>query len=215
MPAQNWKDLMDKANEGAKEFAILDEGMYNFVVKDPAKVGTTSKNNLKLTINPSVESGPRANARVWHDFSVSDSAYAMKNFFFGDLATLGLGPSFFETNPSPEQIASALQGKRFVAQVVHKVGTDGKTRPNLENISPAVGAAPTAGVPGGLPQATGVPAGLPVAQAAPAVAQAAPVAATASPWETAPAPAAPAAPAAPQVAQSATIPLPPGLPFGN
>jgi hypothetical protein len=205
---------MEKANEGAKEFAILEEGMYNFVVKEPAKAGTTGKNHPKFTINPSVESGERANARVWHDFSITDSAYVNKTFFFGDLATLGLGPSFFETNPSPDQIAGALQGKRFVAQVVHKVGNDGKTRAQLENISTAVGAAPAAGVPGGLPQATGVPAGLPVAQAAPQVAQAAPVAAAAAPgpWDTVPQ-VQPAAPVAPQVAQSANIPLPP--PFGN
>lgn len=207
MPAQSWKELMNKAEEGAKEFAPLDPGMYPFVVKEPAKVGQTSKENPKFTINPSVESGPRANARVFHDFIVSDSPYAMKNFFFGDLATLGLGPTFFDSNPTEQQIAQALQGRRFVAEVFHEEGNNGKTYARLRNFAAPTSAAPAAGVPGGLgaPAAAGIPA--PVATPAPVVA-AAPVAAPApeSPWATTPAP---AAVPAPQV--SAGVPLPPSF----
>jgi hypothetical protein len=102
---------MNKAEEGAKEFTPLDPGQYAFVIKDAAKVGQTSKENPKFTINPSVESGPRQNARVFHDFNVSERPYAMKNFFFGDLAILGLDASFFDTNPTEQQIAQALQGQ--------------------------------------------------------------------------------------------------------
>ena len=69
MPATSWKDLMTQANEGAKEFAPLEPNMYNFVIKDPAKIGQTGKGLPKFSINPSVESGPRANARIWHDFN--------------------------------------------------------------------------------------------------------------------------------------------------
>lgn len=181
MPAKSWKELMNDAEEGAKEFAILDEGMYAFVVKDAAKVGQTSKENPKFTINPSVESGPRANARVFHDFIVSESAYAMKNFFFGDLAVLGLNSSFFDTNPSEQQIAQALQGRRFVAEVYHEEGNNGKTYARLRNFAAPTSAPPGAGVPGGLP-ASGAPAatGPAVAQPAPQVTQPAPE----SPWAT-------------------------------
>jgi hypothetical protein len=202
MPAANWKDLMNKAEEGAKEFAILDEGMYAFVVKDPAKVGQTSKENPKFTINPSVESGPRANARVFHDFIVSDSPYAMKNFFFGDLAILGLGVEFFNTNPSEQQIAQALQGRRFVAEVYHEEGNNGKTYARLRNFAAPTSAPPGAGVPGGLPSAGPVPnvtaqvaSPGPVAQAAPA---------PASPWDTVPQ-------AVPAPVASNTVPMPPAF----
>lgn len=205
MPAKSWKELMNAADEGAKEFAILDEGMYEFVIKDPAKVGQTSKENPKFTINPSVESGPRANARVFHTFSVSDSPYAMKMFFFGDLATLGLGPSFFDTNPTEAQIASALQGKRFVAEVFHEDGTDGKKYARLRNFAAPVSAPPTAGVPAGLPTAAplGAPAGVPLGATAP-VAPAPVAAAAPGPWDTVPQAAAPA-PA------FNTVPLPPAF----
>lgn len=201
MPAQSWKDLMNQAEEGAKEFAILDPGMYSFVVKDAAKVGQTSKENPKFTINPSVESGPRANARVFHDFIVSDSAYAMKNFFFGDLAILGLGAEFFNQNPTEQQIAQALQGRRFVAEVFHEEGNNGKTYARLRNFAGATSAPPGAGVPGGLPSAGPAPvqaAGAPVPQVQPSVDPG-------SPWATTPAPQA----AAPVI--NNTVPLPPSF----
>lgn len=220
MPATSWKDLMTQANEGAKEFAPLEPGMYSFVVKDAAKVGQTGKGLPKFSINPSVEVGPRANARIWHDFNVTESAFALKKFFFDDLAALGLGAAFFETNPSPEAIAAALQGKRFVAEVFAETGNDNVVRAKLRGFAPATGAAPAAGVPGGLPSAgAGIPAGLPVAASVPApIAAPAPVApvaaapvaqaAPASPWDTADA----APVAAPAPAFSNSVPLPP--PFG-
>lgn len=210
MPAMDWKTLMNNAEEGAKEFALLDEGMYPFVIKDAAKVGQTSKENPKFSINPSVESGERANARVWHDFSVSDSAYAMKTYFFGELANLGLGAEFFDTNPTEQQIAQALQGRRFVAEVFHEKGNDGKTRAKIVSgsIRPATSAAPTAGVPGGLPAApvaasNGLPA--PVAQPAPVVASQAPSGAPENPWG----PVATSTPAPAPIANS--VPLPPSF----
>jgi hypothetical protein len=212
---------MTQANEGAKEFAPLEPNTYHFVIKDAAKIGQTGKGLPKFSINPSVEQGPRANARIWHDFNVTESAFALKKFFFDDLAALGLGASFFETNPSPEAIAAALQGRRFVAEVFEETGTDGVKRSRLRGFSPATNAAPQAGVPGGLPSAgAGVPAGLPVAAPvaaapvaqAPVAAPAAPVAqaAPASPWDTTDAAPAAAAPAAQPFGTS--VPLPP--PFG-
>ena len=199
MPAQSWKDLMNKAEEGAKEFTPLDPGMYSFVIKEPAKIGQTSKENPKFTINPSVESGPRANARVFHDFIVSDSAYAMKNFFFGDLAILGLNASFFDQNPTEQQIAQALQGRRFVAEVYHEEGNNGKTYARLRNFAEPTSAPPAAGVPGGLPSAAPVQAaGAPAPQVQPQVD-------AGSPWATTPAPAAPA----PSFNNS--VPLPPSF----
>lgn len=200
MPAQSWKDLMNKAEEGAKEFTPLDPGQYAFVIKDAAKVGQTSKENPKFTINPSVESGPRQNARVFHDFIVSESPYAMKNFFFGDLAILGLDASFFDTNPTEQQIAQALQGRRFVAEVFHEEGNNGKTYARLRNFAKPTNAPPSAGVPGGLPSAAPIQAAAPVA---PQAIQ--PSIDASSPWATAPAPAGPAAPI------GGGVPMPPSF----
>jgi hypothetical protein len=206
MPAANWKDLMNKAEEGAKEFALLEEGPYAFVIKEAAKVGETGKGNPKFTINPSVESGPRANARVFHDFIVSDSPFAMKNFFFGDLAILGLGIEFFNQNPTDQQIAQALQGRRFVAEVFHEPGHSDPTKKfaKLRNFAAPTSAPPGAGVPGGLPSTAPVATGPSIPQAvapAPVVASAP---APASPWDNAPT-------AVPAPAANNNIMLPPSF----
>lgn len=198
MPAKSWKDMMNEAEKGSKEFEILAEGPYSFVIKEPAKVGQTSKENPMFTIKASVESGPRANAIVTHRFIVSDSPYAMKNFFFGDLSILGLGATFFDTNPTEEQIAKELLGKRFTAEVFHEDGSDNKKWAHIRNFSAPTSAAPSAGVPGGLP--TAAPIGLPTTAPAPQAA-----ATIESPWATAPAPV-----AAPQQVSNA-VPLPPAF----
>lgn len=206
MPMVSWSDRMNAAEEGAKEFELLPENVYSFVIKDAAQVKETSKGNPKYTINPSVESGDRANARVFHDFIVSDSAYAMKNFFFGDLAKLGLGAEFFATNPSDDQIAKALQGRRFTAEVYHEEGNNGKTYARLRNFGDPVGPAPAAGVPtmtAGGGQPSGMPQAAPLGQQS---AQAGPPAAaqqqaSVNPWET------PGQPAA----QAPGIQLPPSF----
>jgi hypothetical protein len=204
MPAKPWKELMNEAEEGAKEFALLDPGMYSFVVKEPAKVGQTGKELPKFTISASVESGPRQNARVWHDFSVSNSPYAMKTYFFGELANLGLGAEFFESNPTDQQIAQALQGKRFVAEIFHEEGNDGKTRAKIKGgtIQPPVSAAPAAGVPAGLSAPAASASNLPSAPPQG-------VATHENPWG----PPAAAAPAPPQF--SNTVPLPPAFGGSN
>lgn len=210
MPATSWKDLMKSADEGAKEFELPAEDFYTFVIKEPAKVGQTQKGNPRYTITATIESGPRANARVLHDFTVVDSAFVMKNYFFGALAVLGLGPEFFDADPSDEQIAAALQGKRFTAELYHeKSPTNGKTYARLRNIQLPTSAAPAVGVgvPAGLPAAApaGVPAGLPAAAPSAPVAPAAP----ASPWDTAAT--APAAPSVPAPPAANNIPLPPAF----
>jgi hypothetical protein len=121
----------------------------------------------------------------------------MKNFFFGDLAILGLGASFFDTNPTDQQIAQALQGRRFVAEVFHEPGHSDPTKKfaRLRNFAAPTNAAPSAGVPGGLPSVAPAP-----------IAAAAPVAApidAGSPWAT------PAATPAPAFNNS--VPLPPSF----
>lgn len=176
MPLKSWSEMMKDAETNTSGFEPLEPGSYSFVIDKPAEVGTTQKGHPKFTINPMVESGPRQNARIFHRFNGSDSAYANKNYFFAPMYAIGLTPSFFQSEPSDEAIANAFQGKRFSARVSLVKGQDGVERPELSDFGPAVGGPPAGGnqpgVPQGLPQASTQPAGLPqpapVAQAAPA-----------------------------------------------
>lgn len=198
-PAQTWNELMAESKEASKEFAPLEAGLYNFIIKDAAKIGKTGKGHPKFTINPSVETGPRANARVFHDFNLSDSAFANGKHFFGALASIGLNESFFNTNPSQEQIAQALAGRRFTAEVFEEEGNDGVKRMKIRNIGEAV--APAGGLPGLGGPAAPIVASVPVAPA-PVAAQ--PVQA-ASPWDNV----GPSAPVAAPPAFNNTVPAPP------
>lgn len=183
-PLKNWAELMKEASEAPQKsgFTPLEPGIYSFVVKEPATIGKTNNGDDKFTINPSVEAGERANARVFHSFNViTSNPGVLQRYFFDDLAKLGLDASFFNTNPSNEQIAKALQGKRFTAEVFKS----DSGHMNLRNFAPA-----------GPPPASaqqGVPSPVPTAQAQAPAPQQQPQ----------------AAPEAPQAAQEPAQPQPP------
>ena len=177
-PAMNWADRKKIASEATSTFTPLDPAVYSFIIKELPKAA--EKNGFpNYTINPAVESGPRANARVFHTFYTTEKANGMR-FFFDSLKAIGIPEEFFDTNPSDAQICAALQGKRFTAEVYNDE-YNGKVYQKLRKFAPPVGPSVAAG-PGGMP-GPGVPAAAPVVaaapvQAAPAVAQAAP----ANPW---------------------------------
>lgn len=199
-PAVSWKALREESSEATAGFAPLEAGLYNFIINDPAKIGKTGKGHPKFTINPSVESGPRAKSRIFHDFNLSDSAFANGKHFFGALAALGLNDSFFDADPSQDQIAQALQGRRFTAEVFDETGSDGVVRAKIRNITAAVAPSGLAGPggPGMVPTMAANP-GIPTTPAAPVAPQAPVAQAAPNPWDgvNAGAPAAPAAPAIP------------------
>ena len=185
MPLKSWSEMMKDAEETTTGFEPLEVGQsYTFVIEQPAKVGETQKGHPKFTIQATVESGPRKNARHTHHFNGSDSGWAMKKHFFGPIYAIGLSPAFFASEPTPEQIANAFQGKRFVARVEKQKDSDYL---QLVDFAPA---------PGGAAQA-GVPTGIPTPQAAPAPQQVAPAQTNPVPEQVAPAvsPAPAAAPA--------------------
>lgn len=203
MPLKSWSEMMKDAETQTSGFEPLEPGSYSFVVEKPAQIRETGKGLPKFSINASVESGPRQNARIFHDFNVTESAYAMREYFFKPLYAIGLSSQFFETNPTNEQIANALQGKRFSARVEMEEGNDGVKRPRLTDFAPPSGAAPAGPQPGvpsmGAPAAPAAPAPAapsvqkaPEAPAAPAPAAPTPAATTApddsNPWAAAPPP---------------------------
>lgn len=202
MALKKWSEMMQDAETDVSGYQPLEDGDYTFVIEKAATVGETQKGYPKFTVRATVESGPRKNAVHTHNFNASESAYAMKNFFFKPLYAIGIAPSFLATDPSNEQIAEAFQGKRFSARVQPQ--RDNAEYKELVDFAPASGAAPvsSAGVPQGLapqPVAQAAPAPAPVVQApvapqapvaqAPAVTNATTAAAgDGNPWATSPPP---------------------------
>ena len=203
MALKKWSEMMQDAETDVSGYQPLEDGEYSFVIEKAATVGETQKGYPKFTVRATVESGPRKNAVHTHHFNASESAYAMKNFFFKPLYAIGISPSFLATDPSNEQIAEAFQGKRFSARIQPQ--RDNAEYKEMVDFAPASGAAPvsSAGVPQGLtPQ--------PTAQAPTSVAQPAQAPAP----QVAPAPQAPQAPA-PQAPTASTSPADDGNPWAT
>lgn len=205
MPINSWASMMEQAEQESKStgFTPLEDGAYNFVIKDKPEVLQTQAGLPAFKFYAYVESGPRQGARISHRFNVVENGWALSTHFFKPLATLGLGADFFRSEPTPDQIASALQGKRFVGQVGDSNrAVEGSNPPQyykeIKSFASAA-AQPQAGVPGGVPAAG------PTAPVAP---QAPSSATTENPWATA----AQAAPQAPGTPSWGSTPPPP--PFG-
>jgi hypothetical protein len=198
MPVQSWGDLLKEAGEAAKAFEPLEEGIYDFIVaKAEAKTAKSSGKKM-YAIQGKVETGPRTNRVVFNNFVISPESGAALDFFFRDMAVLGLPRQFWEGNPTDEQITQQLTGKRFSALVKQREWPEGsgKITNEMSGISPSRLGGAAAAVPApGLAKpavATAAPVAAPPAPApAPTVVAAAPVA-----------PVAPPAPPAPVVAQA-------------
>lgn len=162
MPTKRWSDKLKEA-EKAPSFKELDEDTYSFVINDAGKVG--EYNGVEqISINPAVESGTRTGSRLFHNFNFPDDNPQVLRIVFEQFQALGLGEDFFQSEPSMEQVAQALKGRRFVADVVHSKSKDGaKTYVNLRNFKPAVSPSAVPAGPGG-PGAGPAPAGPGMAQ---------------------------------------------------
>jgi hypothetical protein len=159
-PLKSWSERRKEADAEGAKFAPLNPDRYSFVIVDEAKV-EEKDGNARFKINPAVESGERAKARVFHTFYVSDKPAGMR-YFFEQMDAVGLGSDFFDRDPSNEQIAKALKGRRFTAEVFNDEW-EGKVNQKLRKFAPAVGSAP-AGGPGAGPAGPAAQGPAPVAQ---------------------------------------------------
>lgn len=141
-PLKSWSDRRKEADAEGAKFAPLQPDRYSFVIVDAAKV-EEKDGNPRFKINPAVEVGERAKARVFHTFYVSDKPAGMR-YFFEQMDALGLDQSFFDRDPSNEEIAAALKGRRFTAEVYNDEW-EGKVNQKLRKFTPPVGSAPMGG----------------------------------------------------------------------
>ena len=218
----NWGQLM-KESGGAAE--PLPNGDYDCKVTR-ADAAKTSNGKLMFKLTFEVIAGPHTRRKIWGNQTVSPENPTALGIFFSQMKALGLDANFFGAQPSPGQVAGAMEG-RFARVNVGQRTWQGQLRNEVKSIKPAVitsdqgfaapqVAAPVA-VPAPQPQPAPVqpaapaptPPPAPVAQAQPPVAPPAPAPAPVAPT---PAPEAsqapPAAPAAPPVQEQQTVPAP-------
>lgn len=185
MPANNfnWAERIQKAKENKVSFEPVPLGRMNFVIKDlPQVTQPNSGGNEYIKFRAAVAEGPRANSLVF----ASTFPYAANPIFFLELmAAMGISEEWFlgQTPPTTEQIAQAMQGRSFSAEVF--IEDDASTDKNgdqyrsLRKYLPAAASgAQEAPAAQAQPQQFGAP-----AQAAPAAPQAPAAPAGGNPWD--------------------------------
>lgn len=208
--AFNWGALMDQVGAG---FTPLPVGEYDVVVDTAeATQSTTQKTMFKVRFK--VESGPHAGRIVYNNFTISPENANALRFFFQHMGAMGLTREFFAGNPTPQQVADALLGRRCRIGVKHRT-YQGTLRENVDKIVPATGTpqfaqpqVPSPGTPGPAPQVPPTPTPPAPAPAPAPVTSPPPAPAPVPP----PAPASPPAPPQQEQATSAQPPLPPPPP---
>lgn len=206
MPLFDFNELVNNANsvEDKPKYTILEEGDYEFVIKELPEVNN-EKANLK--IKAVVASGERAGHTHYHYATFRGDAhpFAAKQTL-GLLNATGLSNEQVAQAKSLEDFANYLVNKTFTATVKNRDNVyNGETRKqnSLLDFRPSsVGASGAPGLGNG-------PAPTPsVSQAPPAPAQSAPQGSGPSPWDAPPQPN--SNPGTPGGAS-----FPPPMPFGN
>lgn len=165
----NFSDLYDEAN------TIL-TGDFDVVIKS-AVAGQSANGKPQIKIQATVEGGPNHGHTFFDTVTVSrESSTAMKMFFI-TMAGYGLDRDYFVKNPSMEQIASDLDGKR-ARYTVESNMWQGVERERVKTVKRSSVGGPGAGLP-----SSG--SALPTAAPAPTTASAktvTPVEPTEDPW---------------------------------
>jgi hypothetical protein len=181
-----WNDLLDSAGEG---FDPVPDGQYPFTISK-AEAAETKTGKTMFKTQHKIDGGPHNGRVVFNQFVLSPDSPSALGFFFRHMAAMGLDKQFFSKNPTKEQVAEALVGRRGIMKVSMRK-YQGQDRNNVDAILPLGGGVPMAPAP-----ASGPPLAVPTPPANGAV----------------PAPPAVAAPAAPVAPPAAEVPAPPPIP---
>ena len=151
----SWADLMNNAKG---QLEPIPDGEYDVKVIN-AEATKSSTDKLMFKVKFELTSGPHAPRKVFTQFVVSDDNPMALAIFFRNMEALGLGAQFFATNPSPDQVASALNN-RACRVTLSKRTWQGIERNEVKAVLPPLGGGPVApGVatgpavptPGGMP----------------------------------------------------------------
>jgi len=181
MSTLDWAQLIKDSKDGGGDYSPIPSGDYEFVVVE-APLKTTSTGKIMFSMKAQVTGGAHDKRLVWDNFVISPENNTALSIFFSQMAAMGLNKEgFFDRGPSPEQISTAMAGRRFRGTVGTKV-YNGKTSNEIKKYYATQSTpAPVAGgaAPPAAPAAAPAPAPAPMAAPAPSGAPVAPVAAPA------------------------------------
>jgi hypothetical protein len=132
MAQANFSDLLKAAADAG--FSNCPPGTYDVqVVEGEAK--TTSAGKDMIVVKFQIIGGPHGGRKVPNNFVISPENATALGFFFRHMRALGLDEDFFNKNPSPQQVASALVGKQCRIEVGVRQW-NGEDREDVKKIMP-------------------------------------------------------------------------------
>jgi hypothetical protein len=171
MSTINWADLAKQAGDaGSGNYEPLPDGDYDLKVVQ-AETKTTATGKIMFKVTNEVQGGPFAKRKVWDQLVITADNPKAMNMFFMKASAMGLGRTFWDTNPSNPQIEQALNGRVFRATLGTRT-YNGTESNEIKRYYPA--AADAVATPFAAPSPAAAPAPAP-APAAPAPAPASPV----------------------------------------
>lgn len=110
-----WSQLQQDAKKASEPIA---EGRHSVKVVD-VTAGRSSTGKLMFTIKLEITDGPEAKRRVTTNLTLSPENGTALAIFFRNMEAIGLPGSFFDQEPSPDQIAGAMLGRQVDVMIKH------------------------------------------------------------------------------------------------
>lgn len=112
--------LIKQAGDSVPDsFEPLPAGDYELEVVE-AKYKKTSTGKDMWNLQSKVISGEYANRRIFDNIVLSPENQTALGFFFRNMAVLGFTKEVLANNPTPDQIAAGLAGRRYRAKIGHR-----------------------------------------------------------------------------------------------
>jgi hypothetical protein len=139
MASANFADLLKAAQDSG--YGNCPPGTYDVKVTD-GEARVTGNGKDVIAVRFQIQGGPHGGRKVSNSFVISPESGAALAFFFRHMEAMGLDSSYFATNPSPQQVASALIGRECRIEVGTRTW-NGEERENVNKIMKPVAGAST------------------------------------------------------------------------
>ena len=134
-----WGELMKSAKAGT---APVPNGDYEVKVVE-AQATKSSTDKLMFKVKFEIIEGPHVKRRVPNQYTVSTDNPVALAIFFRNMAAMGLDEAFFDGNPNPDQVASALLN-RVCRVTLTTEAWQGVDRNKVAATLPSLGSGPMA-----------------------------------------------------------------------
>lgn len=109
MASTTYRELMKRRQEGG--FELFPVGVYDVRVADAEVKVNENSGRKSFIVQYEVISGPSAGRKVRNFMTIVEEFPGLVAIWFKEMAAMGLGDTFFESEPDDAQICSALVGR--------------------------------------------------------------------------------------------------------